>query len=258
MTLPEPYYRDDDNGITLYCGDCLELLPLFEPGSVDAVVTDSPYEDMKGGTIISHPGVAQIFEHTVSVGDELGTSEGLLHARRIARRGAIAFCSYHWLDRCVELLGGKRRGLVSWYKRNSPPSVNNSPHFLTEYAWAVQYGVGIDWRGLRTHIDIPMLQGGCMASERIVNGGKALHPTQKPVALMLAVLLPGMDSVLDPYAGLGTTGVACLRTQRACTLIEKSEEYCEIAAERLRKEKERTVLFDRKQKPQQRELEFAT
>lgn len=52
-------WSSPDETIVLCHGDCLQVLPLLEPGSVDAVVTDSPYEDMKGGTIIDHPGVAE-------------------------------------------------------------------------------------------------------------------------------------------------------------------------------------------------------
>lgn len=46
----------DDGSVRLILGDTLEVLPTLDAGSVDAVVTDSPYEDMKGGTIIDHPG----------------------------------------------------------------------------------------------------------------------------------------------------------------------------------------------------------
>ena len=92
-----------------------------------------------------------------------------------------------------------------------------------------------------------------MADERIVDGGKSVHPTQKPVALFEAVLLPGMNSVCDPYMGTGTTGVACIRTGRRFIGIEIEERYCEIAANRLRAERERFPLFEAKEL-RQREL----
>lgn len=222
---------------TLIRGDCLEVLPTLAPGSVDAVVTDPPYEGMKGGTAIhGSGGVAPRISDSTTVGVELGTAEGLLQCSRVARLGAVAFCSYHWIERCAELLGGTRRGLISWFKRNSPYSTNNSPWFMNEFAWAVQYEVGIDWRNLRTHIDEPMLVAGCMATERLtVNGGKAVHPAQKPIAVMEAVLCPGMDRVLDPYMGLGTTGLACIRTGREFVGVERDQEYFSIACERIRK-----------------------
>lgn len=235
-SLPEPYWQSSDGVHRLYHGDCLELLPLFEAGSVDAVVTDPPYEGMKGGTIIDHAGVTERIEVTRTVGNELGDWQALAHCRRISNRGAIVFCSFHKIDECAALLGGSRKALVTWYKRNSPYSVNNSPWYQTEFAWAVQYAPGIKWNGLKTLIDIPMLQAGCMANERFVDGGKSVHPAQKPIAVMDAVLLPGMDSVCDPYAGLGTTGVAAIRKGRRCILIEKEEKYCQIAAKRLSEE----------------------
>lgn len=69
------------------------------------------------------------------------------------------------------------------------------------------------------------------------------HPTVKPLEIMryLLTLLypPSPDAVcLDPFAGSGTTGVAAKQLGRKCILIEMSEEYCEIAAQRL----DQTVL----------------
>ena len=68
-----------------------------------------------------------------------------------------------------------------------------------------------------------------------VDGGKQ-HPTQKPEQLMLWCLgfLPlSAQIILDPFAGSGTTGVAAKRSGRRCILIEREEQYCEIAAKRL-------------------------
>lgn len=245
-SLPEPYWQSPDGAHVLYCADCLDVLPLLEPGSVDAVVTDPPYEGMKGGTIIDHAGVTERIEVTRTLGDELGNWQALDLCRRIARRGAIAFCSFHKIEQCAALLGGSRRALLTWFKRNSPYSVNNSPWYQTEFAWAVQYAPGIDWRNLKTMIDVPMLQAGCMADEREVIGGKSIHPAQKPLAVMFAVLLDGMDSVCDPYAGLGTTAVACIRTGRRSISIEKEPKYCAIAKRRMEEAIGVGTLFDPK------------
>lgn len=45
----KPYYSDDRFGITIYCGDCMEVLPTLEAGSVDLVLTDPPYEVVASG-----------------------------------------------------------------------------------------------------------------------------------------------------------------------------------------------------------------
>lgn len=78
----------------------------------------------------------------------------------------------------------------------------------------------------------------------VTNGYKCnhLHPTQKPVALieyLIKTYTNENEYVLDFTCGSGTTGVACMETNRKCVLIEKEEKYCEITIKRLKdKEKE--------------------
>ena len=70
-----------------------------------------------------------------------------------------------------------------------------------------------------------------------MDGGK-VHPTQKPLALMLwCIGLAGdVQTILDPFAGSGTTGRAAKDLGRKATLIEQEERYCEIAASRMAQE----------------------
>lgn len=61
------------------------------------------------------------------------------------------------------------------------------------------------------------------------------HPTEKPVVLLSQLIESSScvnDLVFDPFAGVGSTGVAALLLQRRCVLIELEEKYCEIAAKR--------------------------
>jgi DNA modification methylase len=225
-----PHWRSPGGEVLLVNAPCEDVLPVLP--KVDCVITDPPYEGMKGGTVIDHAGVTERVEVTRTVGDELGNWQALAWCSRLAKRGAIVFCSYHKIDECAFLIGGDRRALLTWFKRNSPYSVNNAPWFQTEYAWAVQYAPGINWRDLKTLIDVPMLQAGCMASERIVNGGKSVHPAQKPLAVIAAVLQPGMDSVLDMYAGTATVNVACIKTGRQSIGIERDPAYFAIGKRR--------------------------
>lgn len=71
------------------------------------------------------------------------------------------------------------------------------------------------------------------------------HPTQKPVALMKWCLgfLPDTETILDPFMGSGTTGVACAKLGRKFIGIELDEDYFEIACERIRKAYEQPDLF---------------
>lgn len=207
----------------LILGDCLDVIPKIGP--VDAFVTDPPYEKMKGGTSISWSGGVAERSITTTVGTELGNSEGLKLFSQMSK-AAICFCSFQWVSECKEMLGGKPVALLSWFKRNTPASVNNAPWFQNEFVWAIQYQPGIEWRTLKTNLDFPMLQAGCFATERLVDdSGKSLHPTQKPLKLMSALILPGMETVCDPYMGTGTTGLACIRHDRKFVGIEKALTY---------------------------------
>jgi site-specific DNA-methyltransferase (adenine-specific) len=69
------------------------------------------------------------------------------------------------------------------------------------------------------------------------NNYQRLHPTQKPVSLieyLIKTYTNENDIVLDFTAGSGTTGIACMNTNRRCVLIEKEEKYCEIIVKRLK------------------------
>lgn len=71
--------------------------------------------------------------------------------------------------------------------------------------------------------------------QQTVRQADKFHMTGKPTAVMrrlVQIVKPG-EIVLDPFAGSGTTGVACLHEGRRCLLIEQSADYCEIAQRRL-------------------------
>ena len=83
------------------------------------------------------------------------------------------------------------------------------------------------------------------------------HPTQKPVAVMAWCLdqVPAAKTVLDPFMGSGTTGVACAQSGRAFTGIERERKYFDIACERISRAYAQGKLFAPEiVKPQQAEI----
>lgn len=71
----------------------------------------------------------------------------------------------------------------------------------------------------------------------VPNRNGKFHPTQKPVELieyLIKTYTNENDIVLDFTAGSGTTGIACMNTNRKCILIEKEEKYCEVIVNRLK------------------------
>ena len=221
--------------VDLRLGDCLEILPTLTAGSVDAVVTDPPYPGLAGN--LDHEftgGVAPRRSSYSVVGVPWGGDlSPLRECQRIARYGAIVFCSYHSVTTVPALVGGKPIALLTWYKRNSQPTIRNRPHYTTEYIWIIEFNPGANWKCLETMYDIPGLQAGCFATERIVDGGKAVHPTQKPVSLMVELCRPFSGTILDPYMGTGSTGLAAHKFGLPFLGIERDPDYFAIAQRRI-------------------------
>ncbi len=231
----EAYYNH--GGISIYHGDCREVLSTLQDDSMDLCVADPPYPGLKGGTRIDFDrGVAGRSE-SVTVGTPWGDDiSPLADAWRVARFGMFVFCSHHFAATVPTVIDAKPISLVTWYKRNAMPSANNVPQYESEFIWAFKKCPGLDWRKLRGLYDIPMLQAGCMADERFCIDGRAVHPAQKPVDLVTNLLKIGGASVLDPYCGTGTTLASAKALGITAIGIEIEEKYCEIAARRLSQE----------------------
>jgi site-specific DNA-methyltransferase (adenine-specific) len=229
-----PDWTSDDGSVQLYNADCLQVLPTLS--GVDAVVTDPPYPKLKGGLTHRCVGVSERVTPTTTVGTPWGNDIGVLSEFQHISKASVVFCSWHSVGDVKELLGGEQVGLVTWYKRNSQPSFRNRPHYQVEYAWLTEYS-NANWKHIKTMYDIPMPQAGCMAGERVLRAGsgQAAHPTQKPVALMEPLVRVADESVLDPFMGSGTTGVACVKTGRKFVGIEIDPGYFEIAKKRIQK-----------------------
>lgn len=245
-----PTWQTDDGAVQLYHGDCLDILPQLEADSIDAVVTDPPYVGLKGGYDTHGTGVTNRVQPSIRIGDPWTANFAwVAPAKVVVRFGAIVFCSYHCLPETAMAFAGWRRAVLwAWHKRNAPPTGSNVPRFTEEYIWGFARQPGLQWDNInKTLIDVPMLQAGCIQNrERLVDETlKAIHPTQKPLAVMLRVMEitdPKM-SILDPYMGLGTTGVACIRTGRKFVGIEIDEKYFDIAVARIKAELNRFPLF---------------
>lgn len=216
-----PYFEQD--GITIYHGDCREVLPALDP-KPDLVLTDPPYgvkertERGKAGRGRSKYALMEARDFPPVHGDD-GPYDPtpLLQFPRV-----IAFGANHYADRLPVspswIIWDKLDGLVS--KRGFGFNDNGD----AELAWSNLGGpvriVSHRWMGLI----------------RDSEPERHLHPTQKPVYVM-AVLIrhytePG-NLVLDPYMGSGPVLVAAKRLGRRAIGIEIEERYCEVAARRL-------------------------
>jgi DNA modification methylase len=118
-----------------------------------------------------------------------------------------------------------------WDKRDGTADNNLSD---CELAWC---NVGGSAR-LKRHL----WNGLCRDSEI----GEHLHPTQKPVVVMAWAMdkakIPAGKTVLDPYMGSGTTGIACLRTARNFIGVEKDKRHFDTACKRMSREIEGELI----------------
>lgn len=226
--------------VQLHLGDCLEVLAMLESESVDIVITDPPYINSKGGYVrgARFGGVGEVINANVAVGPIWGKSlQWAAMAWRVTRYGVMAFCSFKEVaEMRIAFPDAQAMGLLTWYLRNAPPFGKNVPNYDVQFVWLLKKQPGIKWDDFGTMlIDIPFPQAGCFASERILKPGtrKAAHPCQKPLELMKRLLVGGCRSVLDPFMGTGTTGVACVQTGRNFIGIEIEQKYFDIAQERI-------------------------
>lgn len=205
-------------GVTLYLGDCRELLltlPAF-----DAVVTDPPY----GIGYSYHGGGVRNYAPEKSapiIGDDKDFDPSPWLAFPCLLFGADHFST--------RLPAGR---WLSWDKRRNvcPPRSQSD----IELIWCSEPGP----RRVCYHLWDGMLRD----SEKDV---PREHPTQKPVAVMQWCLafFPGAQTILDPFMGSGTTGVACVKLGRKFIGVEIDPQYFDIACRRIEEATKQPDLF---------------
>ena len=193
---------------TLYKADCLTLLPL----ACDAVITDPPYglgDRMQGGTWGAADKYANLREWDVTPTDET-----------LLMLVALSPICAMWGGNNFRL--PPSRCWLVWDKQNAVPTMSD-----VELAW--------------TNLDRPAKR-----KSLPVGVHKHGHPTEKPVVLMAWTLdvarVPVGATVLDPYMGSGTTGIACLRTGRNFIGIERDAAHYKTACDRIAHELDGALL----------------
>jgi DNA modification methylase len=198
---------------TLYCGDCLDILPTLS--GVDAVVTDPPYGIGKhGGRFRGRKG--QNIRVLPNLGwDKRRPGREVFDLMLQTAPAAIIWGGNYFADYLPP-----SKGWLYWQKLMGGDFSDG------ELAWT-----SLD-RAVREFTKCPKNQG-------------AEHPTQKPVAVMEWCLgfLPDAPTILDPFMGSGTTGVACAKLGRKFIGIEIEPRYFDIACKRIEEAHRQADLF---------------
>jgi len=203
---------------TLYLADCMEVLPTLEP--VDALITDPPYGiDENSKKVASRGSLAAPKDYGSFDWDKKAPASAVIDAcRALAKHHAIFGGNYFDLP--------PTSCWLIWDKLNTGDFADcemawtNWPKAVRRIQWR--------WNGM-------IRQGN---EERF-------HPTQKPLGVMAWVisLCPKADTVLDPFMGSGTTGVAAVKAGHRFFGIEKDPRYFDIACRRIDEAQRITDMF---------------
>lgn len=213
---------------TLYHADCMDVLPTL--AGVDCVITDIPYNISQKSA-----GLRELDYGEWDKGFEVSNLYIILTS--VSPDSCAVFCADLQLSGILKHLEGNDylTRTMAWVKRN--PTVINGDKLPLPGMELCAYGKK---RG-------SFYGGHCEKNYWIgTREFEREHPTQKPLDLMLwliDLISPVESTILDPFMGSGTTGVAALRLGRKFIGIEIDEKYFQIACERIRKEADQGKLF---------------
>lgn len=227
----------EGSGWTMHLGDCADVFAQLT--QVDALITDPPYGvdlgrcgDPRGGAHgMRHEGYG--FEDTYENFVE-SVVPRLNQAIDLAKRGLVWTGPHIHEQRKPTAIGGVF----------APSSVGRTPWGFKNLLLALLYGASPTVaRGAGATTPTAILSTATSAKEEIG------HPVAKPVEWMIwsvRLASEGGETVLDPFAGSGTTGVACLRLGRRFIGVEREKRFFDIAVERLMAEEHGSTLSARR------------
>ena len=245
------YTRTTYPDFTLLQGDCMEKLKEIEDNSIDAIFADPPYFLSNGG--ISVQSGKQV---CVDKGDwdKGGTPEHIYQFNRqwlslcrskLKDNGTIWISGTHHnifvVQRCLQELGYKILNVVTWQKSDPPPNLScRYFNFSTELIiWARKLEKKPHKFNYET---MKQLNGGSQMTDvwRIPAVGMwektcGKHPTQKALRLLYRIVLASTnegDTILDPFAGSSTTGIAANLLGRKFIGIEQDKNFIDLSKRR--------------------------
>ncbi len=213
--------KQEIGNATVILGDCIEILPTL--GKFDAVVTDPPYgigEARKNNASRGKLAVAK--DYGISDWDDQPiTKESVDLLRNISKWQIIFGGNYFELP--------PAKCWLIWDKENGE----------SDFADAE-----LAWTNLNKAVRLKRyMWNGMLRANKELRGD---HPTQKPIGIMKWVIshLPtDVLTIIDPYMGSGTTGVACMEMDKAFVGIERERKYFDIACKRIEDAQRQERLF---------------
>ena len=262
----ETLVLNDPLGVVVHHGDAFQILDAmlegFPDGRYDMIFADPPYFLSNGGITCSNGKMVPVNkgQWDKSQGAERNhefNKSWLRKCQRLLRpNGTIWISGTHHVIFSVgfamQELGYKILNQITWEKPNPPPNLSCRyfTHSTESIIWA---GKNKDTKHVFNYQPMKQANNGKQmktvwrwetdlwkqAAPLKAEKAHGKHPTQKPIALIERCILASTspeNSVLDPFMGSGTTGVACARTGRAFTGIELDRAHMEVAVRRIKAE----------------------
>jgi len=231
----------------VYNEDSSERLKIIPDNSIDFILTDPPYN-------LSQYSTGNMkFDWRTDVNNDLAEWDKNFepavikdHFIRILKPtgNIFAFCSYNLIGKWHEIFDPifDTFQFFVWHKTNPIPKFRKAGFLNSCEMIVCMWNKGHTWNfgkqaEMHNFFESPI----CMPPERLRN---PRHPTQKPIKLLkhlIGIASNEGDIVLDPFMGLGSTGVAALQMNRRFIGIEIEKEYFHAAEKRL--EVEQQALF---------------
>jgi len=210
---------------TLYLGDCADVLPTL--GKVDCVIADPPY-----GIDYKHSGAGT-------------TTAALIRGNPPIIGDTQPFDPAPWIATCSNV--------ILWGADHFYPRLPDSGRFLAwnklgdMEPWDSFSDVEFAWHSHDKAARIFSMKWKGIACDKVgENNGLRLHTTQKPIRLMRWCIeqAGNPETILDPFMGSGTTGVAAIQLGRKFIGIELEPSYFDIACERIENAQRQATLFE--------------
>ena len=250
--LAGPIFQEDSRGIILYHGDALNLFSRVEPETCDLIIADPPYFLSSGGITCKNGKMVCVDKGAWDKPLSLESMHNfnvawLTECRRVLKpHGSIwvsgTMHNIFSVGFALQSLRYKILNDIAWHKVNPP--INLSGRYFTHATetliWArrdrkSQHIFHHEIMKNENHNrQMPSLWHIKPPQQWEKRHGN--HPTQKPEALIERILQASSsvgDTVLDPFAGSGTTGAACARLGRRYIGFEQEHDYNKIAIKRL-------------------------
>ncbi|WP_308225032.1 site-specific DNA-methyltransferase [uncultured Prevotella sp.] len=216
----------------IYNEDCLEGMKRIPDGSVDCIVTDIPYNECNR----ADNGLRNLDKDKADIG--MFDVDMLTQTLCDKTKGSIyMFCGFNQVSTIRQAMLQKSLStrIIVWEKTNPSP-MNGSVIWLSGVELCV-YGKK-QGATFNLHCKNTVFRYPC--------GGGKIHPTQKPVELMVQLIAASTkegDTVLDPFMGSGTTAIAAIREKRNFIGFELNKEYYDKACKRIKLEQAQLTLF---------------